>query len=86
MAVSCQGTAAEHCCWVGGAGVCEFFDSSTVDSGKGCTLRTELGSWAAVAADPRYRQIHEVLVRIGVERCDEWPRPDEVCHACGAVG
>lgn len=41
----CSGRA-DHCCTINGE-LCVFY-------ADGCMLRTELGSWDAVHADPRY--------------------------------
>lgn len=64
----------DHCCWVEG----EPCQHLVVDGPTGrrfaCGLRTELGSWALVHADPRYlAHPKPEWVRLGtVGDCGEW--------------
>lgn len=84
---TCKGTAEAHCCWLLGE-VCPHFVGGNDDPMNGCGLRRELGSWAAVHADPRW--IADVKTKLdqrfpGQEmNCGDWPRPGETCATCGA--
>jgi hypothetical protein len=44
----CQPTEVRHCCWIEGR-LCRHLTAEIR-----CSLRTELGSWKAVHADPRW--------------------------------
>lgn len=45
-----------HCCYLAGK-VCGFLVENQGGRRYACGLRLELGSWAAVNADPRYKPV-----------------------------
>lgn len=74
----CGGTATEHCCWLGPAGVCPHLEEHTVEGRRWvCGLLRELGSWGAVYADPRYvadvQPFWDTYVVPGLS-CGDWPQ------------
>lgn len=57
----------DHCCYVDGK-PCVFLEENTVEGFRwSCGLRRELGSWAAVVADPRYQPIKEYFAPFGYD-------------------
>jgi hypothetical protein len=89
MSATCDGLAADHCCYLGAAGVCRYLERDTVPGRRwACGLRRVLGSWGKVHADPRYlANVKPVLVDIGVKvDCGQWPTPGETCATCGVTG
>jgi len=80
----CRPTPTDHCCWINGQ-PCPHFDASP-DLVYRCSLRTELGDWAKVHRDKRYRRDVAVPFRaLGVADCGDW-RPDNRCASCGWDG
>ena len=80
--IACHATPESHCCWLAGK-VCEFFDPDPPAGAAGhCSLRTELGAWEAVYADPRYRPVRRLLAEVNVTGCAEWPTAEDRCTAC----
>lgn len=78
-----RGTAdGDHCCYVRGE-VCRYLE---VNKGPGrefvCSLRRDLGSWAAVHADPGYQEhVQSVWDEVGISSCGEWqPGPGQCCR------
>jgi hypothetical protein len=66
--------------------VCRYFDAVAVADGKGCSLRSELGSWEAVKADKRWRKLAFKAADVGEMGCGDFPLPGQTCHSCGVVG
>jgi hypothetical protein len=87
----CGATATNHCCWIGGE-VCSYFDAGGLAEGRdgACTLRTELGSWAAVHRDPRYLRDVKARVpsfaRYKTYNCGNYPTKGITCGECGVSG
>ena len=85
--MTCGATALDHCCWLAGA-VCAHFDPDPPDTAGGfCALRTELGDWAKVHADPRWlRDVGPALARGGIADCGSWPTTGTRCGTCQVDG
>lgn len=85
MSATCDGLAADHCCYLGAAGVCRYLERDTVPGRRwACGLRRELGSWDAVHADPRYlADVMPTVQNLVAVHCGDWPRPGETCATCG---
>lgn len=80
------GTAADHCCWLGGAGACAFVQAAPDGPFLWrCGLRAELGNWPAVHSDPRYlARVKPALEACGVSvDCGDWPPLGTPCRTCG---
>lgn len=81
---TCGATATNHCCYLPGEVVaCEFFDPTAKGNKGFCSLRTELGNWNAVHADPRYQYIGEAFTLFGTSLCGDYPQSNEGCGECG---
>ena len=80
--MSCHGNGPEHCCWTDGV-VCRWLVESTGARRWVCSLRHQLGSWAAVHADARYAPIRALLESRGVpELCGGFgARQGQCCYA-----
>lgn len=77
-----RGTAdGDHCCYVAGE-PCRYLRPGTDGRVWECSLRAELGSWAAVHAHPGYQEnVQSVWVRTGIPSCGEWqPEPGQCCR------
>lgn len=62
---TCTGDGADHCCYLDGK-PCPHLEEGTVPGRRwACGLLRQTGTWAAVAADPRYRPIGEHWQSIG---------------------
>ena len=80
----CRPTPYDHCCWINGQ-PCPHFDASP-ELVYRCSLRTELGDWAKVHRDKRYKRDVAVHWRVlGVPDCGDWT-PDNPCLSCGWDG
>jgi hypothetical protein len=89
MSATCDGLAADHCCYLGAAGVCRYLEHDTVPGRRwACGLRRELGSWEPVHSDPRYiahvRPFWDDYA--SALDCGLWPPPGETCGTCGVIG
>lgn len=80
MAVRCHGNGADHCCYVDGH-ACRFLEVGSIPGRHWvCGLRRELGSWAAVHADPRYVEyVRPSWDRCGVADCGDWKIVGQCC-------
>lgn len=82
---SCTGEGVDgtHCCFLAGTR-CEFLVEHQGGRRFACGLRLELGSWAAVNTDPRYRPVGEHWVRGGhpFNYCEEFD-PMACCRRDG---
>ncbi len=82
MTIRCTGrgdASGDHCCWVAGK-VCDFLIDGIDGHKFACALRTELGSWSKVHADPRYEPI-KVVMLLGDGLCGDWmPAPNVCCN------
>jgi hypothetical protein len=66
----------DHCCWLDGAPCPHLVVNGPTGFRYACGLRTELGSWAAVHADPRYlADVRPVWLRTGTVDCGNWWGP-----------
>lgn len=80
-----RGTASgDHCCYVAGE-VCRFLVDNKREEGSRrfeCSLRRDLGSWAAVHENPEYREhVQKVWDEVGIESCGAWqPEPGMCCR------
>lgn len=70
----------DHCCWVNGA-VCDYLDIGVHPTRRfSCRLRTELGSWVKVHADPRYQPIQAAWDQTQtVASCGDWQPDPGIC-------
>ena len=86
--MACQGNLAEHCCYIDGEPCTHLRDDGqNAERRWVCTLREELGSWAAVHVDERYQaEPAPVWRRIGIADCGDWPASGDACSLCGEVG
>lgn len=84
----CTGTGDDHCCWLGGYGVCRFLVEHVAGRRWSCSLRTELGDWARVHVDARYVAVVQPFwdgYGDGGGACGDWPPPGVRCGTCGGV-
>ena len=86
---TCGATATAHCCHLGPAGVCPYFDPAPPpEAGGHCSLRRQYRSWETTYFDPRYSWVKEQLVSLGYSgmNCGDYPRRGEHCNTCGVTG
>lgn len=86
---TCEGNGDDHCCHLGGH-VCRYLAVvGTTGRRFACRLRSELGNWQAVHADPRYladvKPVLEALPTVDGD-CGDWPPPGLTCGTCGVTG
>ncbi len=83
----CTGNHEEHCCWINGK-VCSYLEENTVPGRRwACGLLVRLGSWEAVTKSPEWqRDVKPLCDRLGLDSCEDFPRKDKICLACGVVG
>lgn len=85
----CDGNSSDHCCHLGKDGVCVYLEENTVENRHwACGLLRELGSWDAVHSDERYlTNVRPFWEQYAPDlNCGDWPRPNEICGACGING
>ena len=83
MGDSCHGNGARHCCFPDGD-VCPHLEVDTVPGRHWvCGLFRELGSWAAVHEDPRYREWPgNFLQAAGAGPCGFWQGAGPIRECC----
>lgn len=74
-----------HCCFVEGADCLHLVIGGPTGRRFACGLRTELGSWELVHADPRYlAHPKPVWERIGMPDCGDWTGNSNGAQCCFA--
>lgn len=75
------GTGGTHCCYVAGER-CRYLVENVNHRRWACGLYVELGSWAAVHADPGYQaHVQPEWDKVGIESCGAWgPGTNQCCY------